>query len=104
MRNLEARLRRLEQKQATRARRSVFGITKGDVDRQVAALRQGGFKGEIDIELFQIVLVSAPPRDENFNIIGPAPAPRLLEDSDLDPEQPREKGLSPPDPRRIFSD
>jgi hypothetical protein len=39
MRNLEARLRRLEQKHAARAKKSVFGISKADVDRQVAALR-----------------------------------------------------------------
>jgi hypothetical protein len=58
------------------AKRLVVGFSRAEIDSEVANLRRGGFAGEI--EIIAIELVSPPPRDEDGNIIGPAPASFMM--------------------------
>jgi hypothetical protein len=46
-----------------------MGFSQAEIDSKLADLRRAGYAGEIDI--IAIEFVSAPPRDENFNIIEP---------------------------------
>jgi hypothetical protein len=55
------------------AKREVVGLTQAEIDDGVAKLRQAGFTGEIVTYLIPIEVVSPSPRDEDGNIIGPAP-------------------------------
>jgi hypothetical protein len=57
----------------------VAGYSKAALDRAEAQLRQTGFRGEIKRILIQHTIVSPPPRDEQGNIIGPAPPPYVFE-------------------------